>query len=480
MPGIRARNRARRGVAVRRNREAGQSILLVALALTVLLGMAGLGIDMGYLRHVKTRLQSAADAAAIAGAGNVPLGLSSLTTAGQNAATANGFTLTAAGACSPTAGQIAINNPPCYLAKTTDPHNGDSNYVEAVLTATTPTLFARVLGISSVNLTARAEAQYDARANCVFATDQTNKWAFQDSGNTFISSCGIIVESNDSRAMKCTGSVTFNVPFIGIDGGTTACPAFLTPPVYANMGASVRPNPLDPLAYLTAPTVGSCGTTVSSPYTGFPGIGSGRNNTGLQISGSVTLNPGVYCGGIEFKAGSNVTLNAGTYILAASTASNGTSLGLTIDDGATVTGTSGVTFYNTQGGQSGSAGAVTLACPSSGNINLVAPTSGSYKGILFYQDPLDIADAQIEGQTTPPSILQGAFYFPGDITNSTAHPQVTLSYSNSGAQYTIMVAKQVFLPNPSNQCGGATVFNSNYSSLSGGSPIKSKTGTLVE
>ena len=52
-----------------RNGESGQAIVAVALGLVVLLGMLGLGIDFGYLRYMKRQMQTAADAAAIAGSG---------------------------------------------------------------------------------------------------------------------------------------------------------------------------------------------------------------------------------------------------------------------------------------------------------------------------------------------------------------------------------------------------------------------------
>ena len=52
-----------------RNKEAGQALIAALAALgIVLLGFAGLGIDIGYMRYEKRLQQTAADAAAIAGA----------------------------------------------------------------------------------------------------------------------------------------------------------------------------------------------------------------------------------------------------------------------------------------------------------------------------------------------------------------------------------------------------------------------------
>jgi hypothetical protein len=69
--------------------------------------------------------------------------------AGQNAAAANGFTNDANGAT------VAVNNPP---QSSSDPNNGNSNFVEVVITQNEPTFFARILGINSASLSARAEA----------------------------------------------------------------------------------------------------------------------------------------------------------------------------------------------------------------------------------------------------------------------------------------------------------------------------------
>ena len=48
--------------------EEGQALVLGALALVVLVLMAGLGVDVGFLRYEKQQMQKAADAAAMAGA----------------------------------------------------------------------------------------------------------------------------------------------------------------------------------------------------------------------------------------------------------------------------------------------------------------------------------------------------------------------------------------------------------------------------
>ena len=53
---------------MRRRNERGQILVIVALAIVVILGLAALGIDVGYMYSVRHELQRSADAGALAGA----------------------------------------------------------------------------------------------------------------------------------------------------------------------------------------------------------------------------------------------------------------------------------------------------------------------------------------------------------------------------------------------------------------------------
>ena len=74
--------------------ESGQTLIFVAVSMTVILGFLAMAADVGTLLHDKRNLQIAADSAAIAGA--VEEKVSSVTgdiqAAGQTASTQNGFT----------------------------------------------------------------------------------------------------------------------------------------------------------------------------------------------------------------------------------------------------------------------------------------------------------------------------------------------------------------------------------------------------
>jgi uncharacterized membrane protein len=147
-------------IAMRREKEAGQALVLVAVGLLlVVLPIMGLGIDFGYFRYQEVQLQTAADAAAIAAAGelsySVTCSCNAVQAAGQNASAANGFTNDANGTI------VTVNNPP---QSAQDPNSGNSNYVEVVVTRSEPTFFGKVLGINSVALAARAEAAQPSKS----------------------------------------------------------------------------------------------------------------------------------------------------------------------------------------------------------------------------------------------------------------------------------------------------------------------------
>ncbi|HSR58069.1 MAG TPA: pilus assembly protein TadG-related protein, partial [Candidatus Binataceae bacterium] len=73
----------------------GQILVLMAIAMAVLAAFAALAIDVGNLWTTKRLMQTAADAAAIAGADAITQGAatgsSTIASAAQSAATQNGF-----------------------------------------------------------------------------------------------------------------------------------------------------------------------------------------------------------------------------------------------------------------------------------------------------------------------------------------------------------------------------------------------------
>jgi hypothetical protein len=96
-------------------------------------------------------------------------------------------------------------------------------------------------------------------------------------------------------------------------------------------------------------------------------------NGKMQVKGTTSLDPGVYCGDVAVNAGATLTLNPGVYYFSGSNFS--------VAGNATITG-SGVTLIFTGSGKNW--GSATIG--SNANITLTAPSSGTTKGIVMYGD----------------------------------------------------------------------------------------------
>ena len=468
---VEARSSAKQALAVTRD-EQGQALVVVALGMVVLLGFMGLGLDLGYLRTMKRQVQMVTDSAAIAAAMEITYcggtsNCSALTTAAQDALTENGFaSSTLITNCGTSANNlvITVNNPPCYLGAA-DPHRGDAHYVEIVVSQVVPLMFAKVFGVKNATVTARSEAALGSGNNCIYTLDPTDSGTLSvDFLASVNSQCGIVDESSSSSALTCTLFSSITASQIGVVGGYShfLCTVNPTPAL-----GIPTPSPADPLAYLPAPLVGACGASTKSPYNGFAGTSGG-----LVLSGTVTLNPNVYCGGIQINNGANVTFNPGTYIL--TSAKSGTTYGLTADIGALATG-NGVTFYNTKtAGKSSGPIQFTYTSFAAGNgINFTAPTTGTYAGILFFQDPANTTQAQIIGSSSYNTTLQGSYYFP------TAKVVFAL---DGPIKYDILDAWEIEFAalTFAGSSFKTTGFYNDYSTLANGSPVKGTGGVLVE
>ena len=127
-------------------RERGQALVLFVLALGVLLGFVAMSVDVGLILHERRSLQNAADAAALAGAIELP---ESQTLAGSKAqewAENNGIDLGAGD-------EITI---------TVDPV---TNAVEVEVRREASFIFGRALGLTTVDVHASAVAQIGAPAS---------------------------------------------------------------------------------------------------------------------------------------------------------------------------------------------------------------------------------------------------------------------------------------------------------------------------
>lgn len=193
----------------------------------------------------------------------------------------------------------------------------------------------------------------------------------------------------------------------------------------------------DPLGYLQPPSYSGC-----------------THNGRVKVSsGTVSLNPGTYCGGIEIASGSTVTFNPGLYIVKADSNDGG----LLVASGSSVKGT-GVTFFNTGGEKY-----KPIELMSGSSADFSAPTSGQWKDILFYQDrtagkPGNVYYNRIQSNIVAKFV--GIMYFPTQI----------LDLATSGSTVTItgaVVARMINIDSGSN-----VIVKGDGSGQPGNSPLK--------
>jgi Flp pilus assembly protein TadG len=122
---------------LRRCEEAGQVMAFAAISLTAIVAIAAFVIDVGSWYQIDRQAQAAADAGATAAANDLPANPSQASTDATTYVNKNisGATTT-----------------------TVTPYNSSSSKVEVTVQTSAPTYFAKIFGISSVPVTARAVA----------------------------------------------------------------------------------------------------------------------------------------------------------------------------------------------------------------------------------------------------------------------------------------------------------------------------------
>jgi Putative Tad-like Flp pilus-assembly len=414
-----------------KRRPPGQTFLLVSIALVMLLGAAALAVDIGDLWTTRRLMQSAADAGAVAGADEIAIGGNStaITAAAKDAASHNGF---ADGGTRPGTSNtitVAVHNPP-----TSGPYAANFNAVQVDVSQTQPTYFMKVLGMQSVPVSTTAVAVTLGSGSCVYSLDPSASGATTVGGTAAVNSaCGLYDNSSSSSALTVSGGGTITAPLVGVVGGTNVNGGGSTPPTtgIAQFG--------DPLAYIAAPSIGA------NPCPG----GFHTQN----ISGAISA-PQTFCGGIHINGGNSVTFSPGLYIIDGG--------GITIDGGATVSGT-GVTFYLTGANGNGNS-AVNYAgvtINSTATVNLSSPCDGAASGILgmlFFQDRSITNGNGSSLNGAAGSTFNGAIYF----------PTTPLSYAGSSAVngFTLLVADTLTF------VGNSSVGNNVTSCIANGSLIK--------
>jgi hypothetical protein len=403
----------------------GQALILIAVALAALLLGIGLALDTGQLFVSRRAAQTAADAAAWAGATVLYAGGNAATakTAATTDATRNGYT---------TGGLLTVTtaSPP-----TTGPFTGDAGYIEVTITdqVVTRFLFGASGGRTAVSARAVAGIARSGTGQAVVVTGDTPDTAGaggSTGGNGGGGGGGIVPGSPNftlqgaSTGFTITGGGTAtnstSSTAVSIDSGSLLTGAFhrVTGSVDAAVGLRMSPGPTTGAAATADPFA-----TLPGPSTAGLSLFSGQTVTGA----TVTLNPGVYSGEIVVSTNGIVKLNGtgnGYYVFQA---------GLrTIDNGSLIlNGTGGVLLYNTYSNYPAAPGATpvcgTVSLNGTGQLTLAAHSSGSYAGIVLFQDRSCATGPSLTVRTA--TSLGGTLYVPTPASGAAAVLTVTAASS---------------------------------------------------
>ena len=360
----------------------GSLASMTALLMPVLIGAAGLASDTIQWTLVRRSLQRQADSAALAGAYALTQNRAVAPTVQADLAKNSNFALSSA--------PIIENGP------SVGPYAGDPNIVRVVLQADARLPFTGAfLGRATrISVEATAGLQQDGEY-CILALDPGDSLGITNSGNATVdAACGMHANSFGDPAINGQGSALITAsPVSAVGNVDNRSNVFSADTVFQPYMVSQR----DPFANLPDPAI------PQAPNNGDVRSNQTRNLTpghyrGMDIQGTANLAPGVYY--IDGRSqGNNQNKNLGFNVGAQGRVNgSGVTIVLTMSNPPT-SGESGlVAGMNINGGA---------------EINLTAPTTGDFKGILIYQDrrAVTMGEAiQINGNAA--SKLQGAIYAP--------------------------------------------------------------------
>jgi Flp pilus assembly protein TadG len=366
----------------------GAVAVITALALTVLIGLVGLALDVGMWYRTNRALQNAADAAVIAAAIN---GTSSYQAEAKAVAAQYGFV---DGADDITV--TALNNQTC-------PSGSTDCYKVTVARSSPPKFFSPVLGTFNPALAGAAMASNSGtHSYCLLAlaTSGTSP-AIQANGAQSTDFTGCSVMSNSGAT--CNGG-DLKATYGDAHGTNNGCgvtrrsnmPTVADP--YSSLASNIPSNPCSSYSQIPSHTHDPALSTVPL---------SGANIPNALSAAPTVAATWIVCGDLQLQA--NVTLT---------TASPGSVL--VIENG--ILDTNRYTLKTT----SGSALTIIFSGPSGsynhyptdtngnlGTLDFMAPTSGTWGGIALYQNPALTSGVSFTyAGNNPTWKVTGVTYFP--------------------------------------------------------------------
>lgn len=367
----------------------GQITVLASLLLPIGLGIAALAIDLSTLQLVKHKLKVAADAASLAAVAVLPDTTTALdralSIAADNAGTGAG-TVTAAsdvrfGSYNSAAKSFTPGATPANAVQVTASRN--QAHGNPVVLA-----FAKALGWSTPDISVSAVAVRFSPAYCFLVLDPSAPDALSVSGTGRLSvpNCGVQVNSSSATAATVGNNSTAQARSFCIVGGYS--------------GTSFSPKPItkcaaapDPLADIPEPAQPTAGCYYNGLNTG----------SGMTLPSNVT-----YCGKITLNGNGDFYLQPGLYYFKNAT--------VELLQNASLVG-SGVTIFLDANS--------TLKFAASGTVNLKAPSSGPYRGLLIFQSRSAAATTTSVVRGSPDILMDGTIYLPTSTLSMTGSGSIS-------------------------------------------------------
>ncbi|HZG07448.1 MAG TPA: pilus assembly protein TadG-related protein [Allosphingosinicella sp.] len=350
----------------------GNALILGAATLPLMVGAAGIGVDTLSMSLAQRHLQRTADSAALAG-GHALVQNNSVTTSVNHDLALNQ--------------KVTLSKTTVENAPSSGPFAGNADAVRVTVESPRRTPFYSFFTKTTPTMRAQATAAVVFTGNfCMVSLEEGNTTGITFTGNTTLDlGCGVATNAKAATAVSGSGSAVVNANPIAAVGGVPASTAYPS----GTKLLPFSPKQPDPFSKLPKPQVPTtCNSQLIVPKSG----GTVEENSsgiycfqGMDIKGPVTLPKGTYYidgGKVDLGPHGHLSGSEVTIILTSKTADTNPS------------------------------SVAQLSLHGSAQMNLTSPTSGTYKGVLFYQDPRAPLNNSVVINGNTSTSFEGGFYFP--------------------------------------------------------------------
>jgi Putative Flp pilus-assembly TadE/G-like len=382
--------------------ESGAGTVVMAVALPVLVGAIGVGVDMAVLNTKQLDLQSAADQAALAAVKEL-----AVVNASDNSIKAS----------AENHARMVLNDDRRDIAVDVEISRSDDKVKVTIHETWTP-FFAHFLGAGVTPVIVDASAKLAGRTDlCVLALnpDESKAFHMDKFAKLLATGCAVYSNSSDAQGLRIDSAAILKASLVCSVGGVKAKLSAVLPAPTTDCPAIE-----DPLASRTPPKVGGCDV----------------KNFKLS-AGTKTLSPGHYCGGLKVSGDAQVKFMPGEYIISGGD--------FDVSQSAEVSGKDVAFYFSGQGTKINFTGNTSVA--------FSGAESGTMAGLLFFGDrDLSVVEKHRINSANA-NELTGTIYLPrGELL---IDPNANIAQDSA---YTAIIAHKIEINE-----GPILTLNNNYS-----------------